>query len=342
MKRSRIALAAVTAAIVTGEATVASADPIETFYSGKRLKIVVGAPVGGGYDLYSRLLARHIGKHIPGQPSVMVVNMPGAVSVNAANYLANIAPQDGTESLTVVQTISFAQVAGGPNIHFDLARFQWLGSMSDDANVFVAWHTADVKSIEDVRNRELVVGATNLTAIGALYPAVMNRFMGTRFKIVLGYKSGDAVDLAMERGEVDGRAGASWSSLKSMRAHRLRDKEINIFLQIGLRKEPDLIDVPLLIDLARNNTEQKVLQFYSSLTAVARALAVAPGVPAERVAALRRAFDETMHDPALLADAAKQSIDIRPIEGRRLQDIVTDMVHTDPTILQLDAILGGR
>ena len=179
MKRSRIALAAVTAAIVTAAATFASADPIETFYSGKRLKIVVGAPVGGGYDLYSRLLARHIGKHIPGQPSVMVVNMPGAVSVNAANYLANIAPQDGTELLTVVQTISFAQVAGGPNIHFDLARFQWLGSMSDDANVFVAWHTANVKSIEDVRNRELVVGATNLTAIGALYPAVMNRFMGT-------------------------------------------------------------------------------------------------------------------------------------------------------------------
>ena len=186
------------------------------------------------------------------------------------------------------------------------------------------------------------MGATNLTAIGALYPAVMNKFMGTRFKIVLGYKSGDAVDLAMERGEVDGRAGASWSSLKSMRAHRLRDKEINVFLQIGLRKEPDLIDVPLLIDLARNNTEQKVLQFYSSLTAVARAVAVAPGVPAERVAALRRAFDETMRDPALLADAAKQSIDIRPIEGRRLQDIVSDMVHTDPTILELDAILGGR
>jgi tripartite-type tricarboxylate transporter receptor subunit TctC len=272
----------------------------------------------------------------------MVVNMPGAVSVNAANYLANIAPQDGTELLTVVQTIPFAQVVGGPNIRFDLARFQWLGSISDDANVFVAWHTAGVKSIEDVRNRELVVGATNLTAIGALYPAVMNRFMGTRFKIVLGYKSGESVDLAMERGEVDGRAGASWSSLKSMRAHRLRDKEIDVFLQIGLRKEPDLTDVPILIDLARNSTEQKVLQFYSSLTAVARAVAVAPGVPAERVAALRRAFEDSMRDPALLADAAKQSIDIRPIEGQRLQDIVTDMVHTDPTILQLDAILGGR
>ena len=166
----------------------------------------------------------------------------------------------------------------------------------------------------------------------------MNKFMGTRFKIVLGYKSGESIDLAMERREVDGRAGASWSSLKTVRAHRLRDNEINVFLQIGLRKEPDLSDVPLLTDLARDDTERKVLQFYSSLTAVARAVAVGPGVPPERVAVLRRAFMAALTDPALVAEAAKQSIDIRAVAADRLQQIVTDMVETDPAILRLDEI----
>jgi tripartite-type tricarboxylate transporter receptor subunit TctC len=327
--------------VFLGSALAANAQSPETFYAGKRVKMIVGAPVGGGYDLYSRLLARHIGKHIPGQPGVVVVNMPGAASVNAANYLAQVAPQDGTEMLMVVQTLPMAQLTRGVGTRFDLARFQWLGSMSDDANVFIAWHSAGVRSIKDVQEREFVVGATNQTSIGGMYPAIMNKFMGTKFKIVLGYKSGEAIDLAMERREIDGRAGASWSSLKAVRGHRLRDHEINVFLQIGLRKEPDLSDVPLLIDLARNDTERKVLQFYSSLTAVARAVAVGPGVPAERVTLLRRAFDAAMRDPALLAEAERQSIDIRPVAGERLQEIVGQMIQTDPAILRLDEIAAG-
>lgn len=327
--------------VLVGSAFSTNAQSAETFYAGKRVKMIVGAPVGGGYDLYSRLLARHIGKHIPGQPAVILVNMPGAASVNAANYLANVAPQDGTEMLMVVQTLPMAQLTRGIGARFDLARFRWLGSMSDDANVFVAWHTAGVRSVKDVQKREFVVGATNQTSIGGMYPAIMNKFMGTKFKIVLGYKSGESIDLAMERREIDGRAGASWSSLKAVRGHRLRDKEIDVFLQIGLRKEPDLSDVPLLIDLARNDNERKVLQFYSSLTAVARAVAVGPGVAAEHVRTLRRAFDAAMRDPALIAEAERQSIDIRPVEGERLQEIVSQMVHTDPAILRLDEIASG-
>jgi tripartite-type tricarboxylate transporter receptor subunit TctC len=329
------------ALVLIGPVLPASAQSPEAFYTGKRVKMIVGAPAGGGYDLYSRLLARQIGKHIPGQPPVIVVNMPGSASVNAANYLANVAPQDGTEMLMVVQTLPMAQLTRGIGARFDLARFRWLGSMSDDANVFIAWHTAGVKSIRDLQESEFVVGATNQTSIGGMYPAIMNKFMGTKFKIVLGYKSGEAIDLAMERREIDGRAGASWSSLKAVRSHRLRDHEINVFLQIGLRKEPDLSDVPLLIDLARNDTERKVLQFYSSLTAVARAVAVGPGVPAERVTLLRRAFDAAMRDPALLAEAERQSIDIRPVAGERLQEIVGQMIHTDPAILRLDEIAAG-
>jgi len=338
MRRRLAALVPIVALL--GAASAASAQSADTFYAGKRIKMIAGAPVGGGYDLYSRLLARHIGRHIPGEPSVFVVNMPGAASVNAASYLANAAPQDGTELLMVVQTIPMAQLTRGIGARFDLARFHWLGSMSDDANVFISWHTTGVRSLKDVQEREFVVGATNQTAIGGMYPAIMNKFMGTRFKIVLGYKSGESIDLAMERREIDGRAGASWSALKAVRAHRLRDNEINVFLQIGLRKEPDLSDVPLLVELARDETERKVLQFYSSLTAVARAVAVGPGVPPERVAVLRRAFMATLTDPALLAQAAKQSIDIRPVAGEQLQRVVTDMVETDPAILRLDEIAG--
>jgi len=336
MRRSLAALVPIV--VLLGAESAASAQPADTFYAGKRIKMIAGAPVGGGYDLYSRLIARHIGRHIPGEPSAFVVNMPGAASVNAANYVANVAPQDGTELLMVVQTIPMAQLTRGIGARFDLARFNWLGSMSDDANVFIAWHTTGVRSLKDVQEREFVVGATNQTAIGGMYPAIMNKFMGTRFKIVLGYKSGESIDLAMERREIDGRAGASWSSLKTVRAHRLRDNEINVFLQIGLRKEPDLSDVPLLTDLARDDTERKVLQFYSSLTAVARAVAVGPGVPPERVAVLRRAFMAALTDPALVAEAAKQSIDIRAVAADRLQQIVTDMVETDPAILRLDEI----
>ena len=226
------------------------------FYAGKQVKMIVGTGPGGGYDIYGRLLARHIGKHIPGKPNVVVVNMPGAASLTAANYLANIAPRDGTEMLMVVQSLPLLQVAGSDKARFDLAQFSWLGNMSDAANTVLAWHTAGVKSLDDARRIELIMGSTTASSLGGIYPAIMNKALGTKFRIIHGYESGDAIDLALERGEVTARAGISWAALKAYRANWLRDGLVRIFAQVGLRRESDL-EAPLLTELAANDEDRE-------------------------------------------------------------------------------------
>ncbi len=318
-------------------AIAARAQSVESFYAGRVVKMVIGTASGGGYDLYGRFIARHIGKHIPGRPNVVNVNMPGAASINAANYLANVAPRDGTEILTIVQTLPLVQAARNDKARFDLASFNWIGNAASASNVFIAWRDSKVASIEDARRRELVVGATGPTAIGYLYPSIVNKTLGTKFRIVTGYSNGEAADLAMERGEIQGRAGASWALLKATRARRIRDGEVNVFLQVGLKKEPDLPDTPLLTDLARNKNERDIFGFYSAMTAVSHAFAVGPGVPADRVAALRRAFDETMKDPELIAEAKTMNLEIDPLPGEEVQKAVTAMARADPSILMLDA-----
>ncbi len=314
----------------------AQAQTPEAFYAGRTMRMIIGTAPGGGYDLYGRFLASHIGKHIPGRPNIVPVNMPGATSIVAANYLANSGTREGTEILTVAQTLPLAQATHNDRVHFDLAAFNWIGNMVSAPNVFVAWRDAPVKTLDDAFRRELVVGAATPTAIGYLYPAILNKTLGTKFRIVLGYANGEAADLAMERGEVGGRAGASWATLKSSRAGRLRNHEISVFLQVGLKKEPELDDIPLLIDLARNDSERRVFQFYSALTALAHAFAVAPGTPPDRVAALRQAFDDTMRDPDFLGEAARINLEIDPMNGPDVQAAVTQMARTDASSLMLD------
>ena len=326
-----------TAVALTIGGSAGLAQSVESFYAGKTVKLIIGTANGGGYDLYGRFLARHIGKHIPGKPNVINVNIPGAASLNAANYLANVAPKDGTEILTIVQTLPLVQATRNDKVRFDLATFNWIGNMVTSPNVFISWRDSQVKSIADARERELIVGATGPTAIGYLYPSIVNKTLGTKFKIVLGYSNGEAADLAMERGEIAGRAGASWAMLKAARAHRLSEGEINVFLQVGLKKEKDLPDVPLLSELARNEKERNIFGFYSAMTAVSHAFTLGPGVPAERVAAMRRAFDAAMRDPELLAEARAINLEIDPLTGEDVQMSVTEMVRTDPAILMLDA-----
>lgn len=300
------------------------------FYAGRQVKMICSSDVGGGYDIYSRLLARHLGKHIPGKPLVLSLNMPGAAGVTAAGYLANSAPRDGTELLMIVQTLPMVQVFQSGKQRFDLAAFNWIGNMDDSANVFIADKRSGIRTFEDALKTELVVGSTSPTAIGGILPEVTNRLLGTKFKIVNGYKSGEAIEIAMQRGEVNGRAGANWSAMKALRGANVRDQEINVFLQAGLQKEPDLPDVPLLIDLARDDKARAALTFYSSMTTLARAVATTPGVPADRVEILRRAFDGAMNDAELLAEAHKTNLDLRPMKGETLQKVVEDMVRTDP------------
>jgi tripartite-type tricarboxylate transporter receptor subunit TctC len=323
-------------------ATPAVAQKSADYYAGKQVKVIVGAPAGGGYDVYGRLLGRHIGRHIPGNPTVIVVNMPGAVSLNAANYLANVGPKDGTEMLLVIQSLPLVQLSGASVVRFDLARFNWIGNMSDSATITFAWHTSGVRTIEDARKRELVVGATAAAALGGLHPEIMNRFLGTRFKIIYGYKGGDEIDLAMERGEISGRGGTSWLALKAVRQRWIEGKQINILAQVALKREPDLADVPLIQELAENEEARQALLFYSQLSAVGRAIAVADGVPAEPVAILRKAFDAAVADPALIADADRQKLEFRPSSGEELQKVVTDMLKIDPRLLVIPDEIRGE
>jgi hypothetical protein len=328
----RTCAAALIIAAAGPQLALAQQDPAE-FYAGKQVKMICSSDVGGGYDVYSRLFARHLGKHLPGRPIVLPINMPGAAGVTAAGYFANSAARNGTELLMVVQTLPMVQVTQAGKARFDLAAFNWIGNMDESANVFVASRSSGVRSIDDVMTRELVVGSTSPNAIGGILPDVTNRILGTKFKIIHGYKSGEAIEIAMQRGEVNGRAGASWSAMKALRGSSLRTEEINVLLQAGNRKEPDLMDVPLLTDLARTERERAALAFYSGMTALARAIATTPEVPLERVAALRKAFDNTLADPDLIAEAQKSNLEIRPLSGMALQDLVERMTRTDRALI---------
>jgi len=331
--RRAFLIGALAAGATFASAGVRAATALPAF-APKQIKLIVGSDVGGGYDTYMRLLAQFLGRHVASRPNILVVNMPGSVSVVASNYLANVAPRDGSEVLMIVQTLPLTQLVGGPNVQFDLGAFNWIGCMADDVNVIFAMQPGPVSQASDLFTRELIVGAPGPTAIGGIYPNVMNKVLRTKFKIVYGYKSGLDVDFALERGELQGRAGASWSSLKALHADWLRDKRIEVLLQIGERKESDLADTPLLTDLTTDPDQLAVLRFYSGLTATARAIAAPPGTPPDVVAALRRAFDETMRDPDFVAEADKQHLDIRPIAGTALQSTVKQMTQTDPGLLK--------
>lgn len=310
----------------------AHAGEIDEFYASHPIKVVVGTGPGGGYDIYGRLIARYLGRYVPGNPKVVVVNMPGASSLRAANYIANIAPKDGTEILLPVQTLPLAQVAGNDKARFDLRQFSWLGNMSNSANTVLVMQSSPAKDLASVKQLVVTVGATSPASLGGIYPAVMNSMLGTRFKIIYGYESGDAIDLALERGEVEGRAGTSWAALKAYRANWVREHKVRVIAQVGLEAEPDL-NAPLLTDLATNDQQRGVLAFFSSLVAVGRALALGPDVPADRVAALRKAFDDAMQDPDLRTEAQRQHLELRPIPGEQVQKAVALMASADPSVL---------
>ncbi len=312
---------------------LADAQGGNDFYAGRQIKMICASDVGGGYDIYARLLARHLGKHVVGKPSVLPINMPGGAGISAASYLAHNAVKDGTALLMIVQTLPIVQVTRKGAARFDLAAFNWIGNMDDSANVFISTRDSGIRTIEDARRSELIVGSTSPNSIGGILPEVSNRLLGTKFNIVNGYKSGEAIDLALQRGEVNGRAGANWSAMKALRGGQFESGEINVFLQAGLRREPDLSDVPLLTDLASNERDATILSFYSGMTALARAIATTPGVPADRIILLRSAFDAAMSDPALLDEAEKSGLQVRPLAGDKLQEIIETMVKISPELL---------
>jgi len=316
------------------------ADPVADFYRGRTINLIIGTSTGNDYDFRARLLARHLGRHLPGEPTIVPQNMPGVGGVKAANYLATTAPRDGTALHMIMSNMMSSQAIGAPGVAFDTRKFFWIGNTTSSPNVMVAWHTSGITSIEQVKSKQLIVGAPGGTA-GVLYVTAMNALLGTKLKLVTGYPGGNEVNLAMERGEIDGRASNSWASWKSTRPDWVADRKIVVLAQVGLRRAPDLPDVPLLLELAGNDADRKVLTFLSADTAISRALVAAPDTPPERVAALRRAFDATVEDPEFLAEAGKSQMDILPMSGEEAQKIADSIVNTPPEIVaRAKAILG--
>ena len=319
----------------------ASADPIEDFYRGKQIDMVIGYSPGGTYDLYARLVGRFLGDFIPGKPKIVPRNMPGAGSRLAANWVYNIAPKDGTVIATADQSLAIEQAMGDKGLTIDTSKFNYIGNPNADNNTTVTWYTSGVKTIDDAKKMDVPMGATG-GSTSSQYPKAMNALLGTRFQIITGYPGGNDVSLAMEKGEVMGRGSNAWGAWKSTRPDWLRDKKINILVQIGLHKAPDLPDVPLLMDLATTDEDRAVLKLLSASGDIGRPLFVAPGVPAERVAALRSAFDRMVKDPTFLAAAQQEKFDINPVSGDEMQKIVQDLIATPKPIAdRLTKIIGG-
>jgi tripartite-type tricarboxylate transporter receptor subunit TctC len=312
----------------------AFADPVEDFYKGKQVRMVIRSGVGGGYDLYARVLAQHIGKHIPGNPQIIPVNMPGGGGIKAANYVANIAPKDGTILTIVSQGLAVDQALGvSDGLEADLRQFNWVGNMSSHNQVTVVWHTSKTQTWEDALKRETVLGTTGAGSISQQIPAVYNNVLGAKFKLVVGYPDGTDVNLAMERGEVEARGTNPWVSYKATTPHLVEKKLIRPIVQVGMTKEPDLPDVPLMRDLAKTPEQKEIADFISRSVAIGRPIATTPGVPAERVAALRKAFDATLKDPAFLAETEKQRMEIRAMTGQELAQLVSDIIGAPPATL---------
>ncbi len=311
----------------------AGAQGVAEFYRGKTIDILVPSVPGGDYDLRGRLISRHMGRLIPGNPSMVVKNIPGGIGVAAANQLALVSPRDGTVLHMIFQNMPVLQAIGAKGVQFDVLQFGWLGNTTNSPNVINSWHTTGITKIEDVLTRELAVGAPGVSSTSYIYPAALNAAIGTKFKIVTGYGGGAQVDLAMERGEVGGRGSNSWASWKAGHPHWLRDKQIHILVQIGLTRARDLPDVPMMYELAKNDEDREFLKFLSSDMGISRALVTTPGVPAERRAAVRKAFMDTMKDPEFLSDAAKTQRDIEPSTGEEAQEIARSMMAVSPKVL---------
>jgi tripartite-type tricarboxylate transporter receptor subunit TctC len=244
-----------------------------------------------------------------------------------ANWLANVAPKDGTAIVALSQNMAVHQATGAAGVRYDVRQFHWIGNTTDTPNVTNAWHTTGIHTIQDVMQRELVVGATGTASGSFLYPYALNQLVGTKFKIVTGYPGGNDVNLAMERGEVGGRGSNSWASWKSTRPQWLAEKKVIVLVQVGVKRSPELPDIPTLQDLAKNEADRQVLTFISADTAISRPLVTGPGVPPERVEALRRAFDAVMKDPEFLAEAEKSKTDISPMTGEEAQKIAEATIN---------------
>jgi tripartite-type tricarboxylate transporter receptor subunit TctC len=290
---------------------------------GKPVTLYVAGPAGSGYDAYARLFSRYAGRHLPGNPDIIVSNMPGASGVICANFIYRLAPKDGTAIGLLLQWLAEEQVVGTSGAQFDAAQFGWIGRLSPNVEISYTWHTVPVHTIADLMNRETVFAATGGSS--AFYPELLNKMIGARFKVVTGYLGTPTANLAMERGEVEG-ATSSLNTIKLAEPDWLPDKKINVLVQYSLRRDRDLPDVPAVVELARTPADKTILSFFSSGGAIGRSIVAPPGLSQESLTIWRTAFTRTMHDPAFIAEAERVKLDLDPLPGGELQALIQTAV----------------
>lgn len=329
-RRVAVVTVAAAGALLTG---VPQGVQAQNFFEGKTITITIGFAPGGAYDSYTRLLAQFLPKHIPGNPIVIVANRPGAGGLTAFNQTAKTAPKDGTLIHIASQGLLLKEISDPEGMLASMADLHWLGNITQSNNVMATWHTSSIKSIEDARKREVTLASSGAGSTSAQMPLVYNNLLGTQFKPIMGYEGGAAANLAMERGETEGRATNTWSGYRSY--YPDAKAKLNVLVQIGLRRDPDIADVPLLTDLVKNDPRKHAVALVISQTlALARCFAVPPGTPAERVEILRRAFEASVKDPDLLAQAAKQELEISPMTGQEVEAVIKQVLGTPADIRQ--------
>jgi len=331
--RSGTRIAGAFAGIVLLIAVPAHADPVADFYRGRNVTLIVGYSVGGGYDTYARVLARHMVKHIPGNPTIIPQNMPGAGSLRAANYLYNVAPKDGTVIGNFGRGLAMEPLIGTSATQFDARKFTWLGSGTDEVSICVTWHSSPVKAWKDALATPFTVGGEGSGSDPDIFSLVMRNVFAARVKLVSGYPGTSEVALAMERGEVDGRCGWSWSSLKLTKPDWIANKQVNIIVQLALQRSPELPNVPLVFDLATTDRQRQILKLVLSRQSMARPFAAPPSLPEDRKRALRDAFDRTMADAEFLAEAKQRGLEVNPVGGAEIDKLVGELYQTPADVI---------
>jgi tripartite-type tricarboxylate transporter receptor subunit TctC len=313
----------------------ARADSIKEFYAGTQIRFIISAGTGGGYDMYGRVFARHFGSHVPGQPKVVPQNMPGAGGIRAASFLFNTAGADGLTMGLLQSGTVLEPLLGKVKDQFNPVKFNWIGNLEEEPSLCVSWHAAPIKTFEDLQNSTFVVGGTGAGDTSEMYPKVLNAALGTDIKIISGYKGGNDVVLAMERGEIQGRCGWPLSSIRSTRPDWIKDGKLKFLIQLGTRKHADLPQVPLIMDLvaSRSQRRREALTLIFAGRQVLRPILVPPGVPAQRVAALRQAFNATMKDEAFLKEIERHRLTISPAGGDDVQSFIEQIYQMSPAVV---------
>ncbi len=323
-RRAVFAMAAIVA--------LSSSASAQQFYQNKTVNIYIGFGAGGSYDYHGRLLARHIGKHLPGEPVVVANSMPGAGSLRAANYLFNVAPKDGTAIGLLTQTLPLEELLGNPGVNYRSSQFNWIGRTTDVVDIVMTWHTSKVRNIEDLRRIETPIATTGAGSPTDGFPKLLNALAGTKFRLVSGYQGSASGMLAMERGETDA-SSTSWGTLKSSKSDWLRDKRINLLLFYMGGRIPEAPHVPAAGEMGVTEEGRQILKLYSSGADIGRSFVAPPGTPAERVAELRRAFDLSMADASLREEVRRSDADFAPLTGAEMQTMIANILNSPPALI---------